>query len=294
MKISVSTYSYQKLIDSKQISQLDCIKIARNMGFDAIEIMDIYPHDGSSHTEYAEKIAEECRKLNFPIVNYTIGADFINGSNGDFEAEIERLKKQIDIASVLETRGVRHDATLGFDWDTAKHRGFQDALPVLIEGCRRVTDYAAKKGIKTMVENHGFFCQDSERVEKLVNGVADKNFGLLTDMGNFLCADEAPEIAFGRVAPYAFYVHAKDFYVKSGMHIDPGEGFFKSRGGNYLRGAIIGHGDVPVLQCLAILKSAGYDGCVGIEFEGLEEPLKAIEIGYKNLRRFIDIVDNGY
>lgn len=292
MKISVSTYSFQQLIDSKKMSQLECIKTARDMGFDAIEIMDIYPHDGSTNLEYAGKIAAECKRLNFPIANYTIEADFINGSNGDLEAEIERLKGQIDIAAVLGAPGVRHDATQGFEQGNEKYRGFQDALPVLIEGCQRVTHYAAQKGIKTMVENHGFFCQNSERVEKLVNGVADKNFGLLTDMGNFLCVDEAPEIAFGRVAPYALYVHAKDFHVKSGMSVNPGEGFFKSRGGNYLRGAIIGHGDVPVLQCLAILKNTGYNGYVGIEFEGLEEPIRAIEIGYRNLRRFIDLVEN--
>ena len=33
-------------------------------------------------------------------------------------------------------------------------------------------------------------------------------------MGNFLCADEDPASAFARVAPYAYYVHAKDFIVK--------------------------------------------------------------------------------
>ena len=38
-----------------------------------------------------------------------------------------------------------------------------------------MTEYAAAKGIKTMVENHGFFCQDSDRVEKLVTAVAHPN-----------------------------------------------------------------------------------------------------------------------
>ena len=37
---------------------------------------------------------------------------------------------------------------------------------------QRITEFAAERGIKTMVENHGFFCQDSVRVEKLVSGVA--------------------------------------------------------------------------------------------------------------------------
>ena len=138
-----------------------------------------------------------------------------------------------------------------------------------------------------MVENHGFFCQDSERVEKLVNGVNHPNFGLLIDMGNFLCVDEDPTAALGRLMPYAFHVHAKDFHVKSGNEPNPGEGWFQSRAGNYLRGAIIGHGDVPIVQCLRLMKKADYDGVLSIEFEGIEEPLKGIAIGLENLRRFV-------
>jgi sugar phosphate isomerase/epimerase len=124
-------------------------------------------------------------------------------------------------------------------------------------------------------------------MEKLYQAVNHENFGLLTDMGNFLCADEAPDKAFGRLAPYAFYAHAKDFHVKSAMLPDPGEGFFRSRSGNYLRGAIIGHGNVPVLHCIRALKNAKYDGYVAIEFEGMEEPVQAITIGLNNLRRYI-------
>jgi sugar phosphate isomerase/epimerase len=136
------------------------------------------------------------------------------------------------------------------------------------------------------VENHGFFVQDSRRAEKLVNRVAHDNFGLLVDMGNFTCADEDPVTAVGRVAPYAFYVHAKDFHIKSGQGQNPGTGFFRSRGGAYLRGAVIGHGDVPVKQCLDALRAAGYDGYVSLEFEGMEENQKAIAIGLENLKRY--------
>ena len=42
---------------------------------------------------------------------------------------------------------------------------------------------------------------------------------------------------------------------------------------------------VPVAQCLSSLKMAGYDGYVGVEFEGMEEPLEAIACGLRNLRR---------
>ena len=41
---------------------------------------------------------------------------------------------------------------------------------------------------QTMIENHGYFCQDSDRVERIITGVSHKNFGALIDIGNFLCA----------------------------------------------------------------------------------------------------------
>ena len=285
MKVPVSTHSFQRLLSAGEITQFECVAKAAEMGFDAIEFVDILPHDGSSREEYAKKLRAECERLGLAISNYTVSADFINGCDGDLEKEIKRVKGEIDIAAILGAPGVRHDATWGFG--NGRYQGFDKVLPRLAEGCRCVTEYAATLGIRTMVENHGLFCQDSRRVEKLVLAVDHENFGLLCDMGNFLCVDEDPTQAISRTAPYAFYAHAKDFLVKSGSGPNPGKGFFKTRGGNYLRGTIVGHGAVPVRQCISILKAAGYDGMVAIEFEGMEDVLEGISIGLENLRRYI-------
>ena len=56
---------------------------------------------------------------------------------------------------------------------------------------------------------------------------------------------------------------------------------------NYLRGTIIGHGDVPVVQCLRALKGAGYDGYLAIEFEGMEDCMMGIQIGLNNLKKYV-------
>ena len=157
----------------------------------------------------------------------------------------------------------------------------------MAEGCRAIAEYGASKGIKTMVENHGYFCQDSIRVEKLVTAVNHPNFGLLIDMGNFICADDSPEIAVGRLMPYAFHCHAKDFHLKPGTMPWPGKGWNQSRGGKWWRGAIIGHGNVPVHQCVRIMASKGYQGVLSIEFEGMEDVLTGIALGQENLRRFV-------
>ncbi|HEX2949006.1 MAG TPA: sugar phosphate isomerase/epimerase family protein [Armatimonadota bacterium] len=288
MKISVSSYSFSRLVHDGRYSQLDIIAQAKDMGFDGIEFSTFILPDGETPATFAPKARQECERVGIDIVSYTIGADFLAGSNGDLTAEIERVKEEVRVAHILGVSKMRHDATYGFPADYQGQRSFTHALPRLIDGCRAVTEFAASLGIRTMVENHGFFSQDSERVERLINGVNHPNFGALIDMGNFCCVDENSAIAVGRLAPYVFHVHAKDFHIKPGIHPAPGEGWFKSRGGNFLRGAIIGHGDIPVTQCLGIIKQAGYDDWVSIEFEGMEDPLTGIRIALANLRRFID------
>lgn len=270
MKFSVTTYSLSGLVNSGEATEKELIGIAKELGFDGIEFAEIHPDGDKDKIEYAKELRAECERVNIVPVQYSIGADFINGSDGDFDKEVERLKYEIDVAEALGVTGVRHDATRGFEGDEGKYKGFEQALPIVVAGYRAVTEYAATKGIRTMIENHGLFCQDSDRVERIVMGVANKNFGALVDIGNFLCADENPITAVSRMAKFASFVHAKDFHIKSGSEFAPQDCFFKTRGGNFLRGAVLGHGNVPVYQCLNILKDAGYDYYITLEFEGVE------------------------
>lgn len=279
MKYSVSSYSYSQLRNSGAYTELGLIALAKEMGFDGIEFAEIHAPEGKDKAAYAAELKAEADRVGIEIVCYSIGADFLKN-----EDQVEKLKKEVDIAAILGVRLMRHDATSGFKDGERGSKGFDQALPILADGYRAVTQYAKTKGIRTMVENHGFFCQDSDRVEKLVNAVADDNFGVLVDIGNFLCADENPAVAVGRLAPYAFHVHAKDFHVKNGNGVIPPDGFFRSRGGNALRGAIIGHGDVPVLQCLRILDAHGYDNYITVEFEGMEDAKKGVACGLKTLQ----------
>lgn len=288
MKIGVSSYSFHQLISSGEETQLSIIKTAKDMGFDGIEFTDLDAPEGVSESEYAKMLRDESEKVGIPIIAYTVSANLLNEKGLD--AEVERVCKKVDIAEILGAKCLRHDAAWSMPDDVKSHKGFDDVLSVLVDGCGRITEYAAEKGITTMVENHGLFCQDSERVEKIVNGVSNPNFGVLFDIGNFCCADEDSTKAAGRLAPYIKHVHAKDFYIRSGNGLNPGKGFFKSRGGNYLRGSIIGHGDIPVYQCLSVIKNSGYEGWISVEFEGLEKCLDGIETGFDNLRKMTEMI----
>ncbi|HIX91580.1 MAG TPA: sugar phosphate isomerase/epimerase [Firmicutes bacterium] len=282
MKISVTSYSYGQYINEDKLGLMGIIDNAAEMGFEGIE----FSEGGWSNNldlAVAEKIKERCAERGLEVVSYCVGANFLAA---DLDAEIERVKKQVDFAAAMGTKNMRHD--VGYGFSGRKYSiGYDDALPYLAKGALEVTKYAEQKGVGTMTENHGYFSQDAARVEKLINTVAHPNFGALVDIGNFMCADEDPVKSVGIMAPYAKHVHAKDFHWKSGMEQNPGEGWFQTRAMNYIRGAIIGQGEAKVYQSIKILKKAGYDGYITVEFEGMEDNLKGIRIGKDNLARFI-------
>ncbi len=164
----------------------------------------------------------------------------------------------------------------------------EEALPIVAEGYRRVTEFAAGLGVHTMIENHGYFFQDACRVKKLIETVNHPNFGWLMDMGNFMCADEKPVESVKIAAPMAVHAHAKDFFHKEkGEYVPNGQGWFGTRGGNALRGTIIGHGAVNVPECLKTLRAAGYDGWLSVEFEGIEDCITSLEADLKNLKEML-------
>lgn len=284
MKTSVTSYSFGGYIAEDKLGYLGLINKAKEMGFEGIEYTD---GGYMNEPESAKKIRERAAEQGIEVVALAVGANFIQGSGGNLKDEIARVCKIVDYAAEMGAKLMRHDVAYGFGGERKHTRGYDDALPRLAEGCREVTKYAEQKGVKTMTENHGYFSQDAHRVEKLINTVGHDNFGALVDLGNFMCADEDPTLSVSIMAPYAFHVHAKDFHYKSGMDINPGTGWFQTRAGNYLRGAIIGHGEAKIYQSIQTLKKNGYDGYVTVEFEGMEDNLRGIEVGHANLKRFI-------
>lgn len=285
MQIGISSYSFARLM-KHGMTYIEAASNAKAMGYDVFEVQALRLPVAVDRLAYAHQLQDHCRAIGISMGNYTIDADFLSGSAGDTDREIARVKAEITIAVALGAAGMRHDATFGFPAD-ARRKSFAAALPILARACREVSEYAATRGVKTMVENHGFLVQDADRLEQLVCGVDHDNFGLLLDMGNFLCADESPAVAFGKLAPYASHVHAKDFYVRDGALPNPGSGWFQSRAGHYLAGTVVGFGVVPVVQCLTIMKKSGYTGAVSLEFEGLEENQWALEVGFTNLHRAV-------
>ena len=282
MKIGVSSYSYSHYMQATGADYFDVARLAKEQSFDAVEFLDITkrPED-ETVIDTAKALRKHCEELGIEIAAYTIGADLLNGRGGPVEEETARLKGCVDVCKALGAPVMRHDVA----WGLPEGMTWEEGIEVLVPRIREVTEYAAAQGIRTCSENHGFIYQDSDRVKKMIDAVNHPNYGWLVDIGNFICADEDNLSAVKTAAPYAFHVHAKDFLRKPADAIAPGAGWFKSRDGQHIRGTVVGHGVVPVKECLDVIRESGYTGVVSLEFEGAEENLPAVINGQAYLRK---------
>lgn len=278
MKLGVSSYSFQKYKKATGCSHIDLCDKAKELGFEGMDFIDL---KSENDIEEAKRIRAHCEEIGMPIVAYTVGA---NLRAADLSAEIARVKGCVDVAAELGASVIRHDVASKLP----EGETWEDAIPKMIPAIREISLYAKEKGLRTASENHGYIFQDSARVEKLMNAVGCDNYGWLVDIGNFLCADEDPLSAVTRAAKYAVHVHVKDFlYHITREGVPTPEGYFKTRNGNLLRGTAVGHGVVPVVDCLCVLRENGYDGWITLEFEGMEENIPALEAGVKYLRKIL-------
>lgn len=281
MKLGVSSYSFSKYMEASGANYLDICNEAKRIGYEGIEFIDLSldVQKAGSLEELAENIRAHCEKIGLEIVAYTVGADFLNRG----PEEVDRIKRQVDIAELLGAKVLRHDAT----WSLPEGVTWREAIEKIKAPIREVATYAQDKGIRTCTENHGYILQDSGRVEELLRAVDHPNYGWLIDIGNFLCVDEPALHAVPLAAPYGVHVHAKDFLYRPAWEKNPGKGWFDTRNGSHLRGTVAGHGVVPIAWCLDTLRKSGYVGWVSYEFEGMEDCLAAIEAAYEYLKPLV-------
>lgn len=283
MKLGVSSYSLYQAMKQGSMSILDVIEWVAEIGGEHIEIVPI-GFDLVNNPELILAIREKTAAVGIDISNYAIGANFIVDNKEAYDTEILRVKHEVDIAHQLGVHLMRHDVATRSDTSIVQ---FNRDFETIVQACRTIADYANRFDITTSLENHGYYVQISDRVISLVDAVDRSNFRTTLDVGNFVCVDENPLTAVQKVISYASMVHIKDFYIRN-ANLNPGQGWFKSSGGNYLRGAIAGQGDLPLWDILRVVKSSGYDGYLSIEFEGMEESRLGTRVALENVRRIWD------
>ncbi|ASA24776.1 sugar phosphate isomerase/epimerase family protein [Paenibacillus donghaensis] len=280
MKLGISTYSLHAAFSAGELTLSGVLETIAGMGAEHAEIVPL-GFNLIDQPQLIEDILKTAGGLGLELSNYAVGAQFAGLPEADWQQEVERVKREVDVCAALGIRRMRHDVASAADLSISN---YLHELPRLVEACRQVADYAAGFGITTSVENHGYFIQHSDRVQALVKAVDRDNFRTTLDVGNFLCADENPVTAVANNVKLASMVHVKDFYVRAPQR-QPGEGWFPSSGGSWLRGAIVGQGDIDMPQVLRIVKQSGYDGYISIEFEGMEDCRMGTRRGLEYVKR---------
>ena len=297
MKIGLSSYSINSVIARGEFTLEGAIDWAARNGAEVFEMVPFaFRFDdevsGKINMDKIKSAKQAARDAGIRLCNYSVSGNLLQ-TGEDQEKEVQRLCHETDIAAELGLSIMRHDiGGWGRKLEENTAMDFSDMFPRMTEAAIRVSEHAKKRGVMTLLENHGQFVNGTDRVQLVIDAVNKEtgNYGLLLDTGNIICVDEDP-IAFVRMlAKQAKMVHLKDFYVRKENPGDTAPNYqqgawFTSKGGTFLRGSILGQGDLDVPGTIKALKEAGYKGDVAIEFEGMEDPCYASAVSINNARR---------
>ena len=287
-----SSYSFHAKLSTGEMTLADVIDWVAASEGEHLELASLSDDPDSplpniaSDPAFVDEIRAKAQSAGVTLSNLAIGANFFLEDAEELAQQIARVKEYVDLADRLGIRLMRHDVVAH-----AGHPGddtplFEQALPQIVTASKEIAQYAATKNITTNLENHGFFVQSADRIRRIIHAVDEPNFRTTLDVGNFVCVDEAPEVSVPQNLPYAMVVHFKDFYIRP-ADASPGEGWFRSRGGKHLRGAVVGTGDIDLRSVARSLKESGFSGYASIEFEGWEDCLLGCERGIANAKRLL-------
>ena len=294
-KFGVSIYSISRHMVSGKITPEQGVEWLCENGTEVIEIVP-FGLDLLADTGLAGRMRTVADKYNVPIDNYSLNADFLMKTDAELSEEIDRVKSHIAAAKELGISTFRSDCA-GYRRPIEHNtiETFLEELPVITKAYDILADYAATLGVELLLENHGFHANGGERVRLILKGVKSDNFGHQLDVGNYICMDDKPEIVVKKMMPFASTVHMKDFYVRQS---DPGDAtqfdcsgsWFRSVGGQYLRGSIFGQGDLDVVDIIRTVKASGFDRNIYIEYEGMEDCYYGTRVSLDNLKRIYNEV----
>ncbi len=279
MEIGLSTYSLEPLLRAGAMALGDVIDRFAAMGAQVVELVPFsfkfLDDSGNIDREAIRKTQRRARDAGVRLCNYSVGANLL--ASGDaLKEEIKQIKREVDVAAELGLPHMRHDVG-GFARPLSQYTPeyLEKWLPHVADSVGEISLYAKSRGVMTLLENHGYCFNGTGPVTRLLDAVKTGNYGLLMDCGNAICVDEDPAEFVKALAGRCKMAHLKDFHVGKKGDTPEGSHWFVSRDGVPLRGAVLGRGALDVRGTLRILKEAGYEGAVAIEFEGAEEPLDA-------------------
>ena len=255
MDLACSSESYAKEIDAGRLTLVDWFRLsAEDLGLGAVEVED--KHVGPPTPEHLAELREAADRHKLEIVNIAFMNDF--GVTDDIlrQEELVRTEAWMDISKQLRTRFLRTFA----GWPEGDRAARWQPM---IAALRAVAGEAERLGVQLVMENHNHrgFVQTAADVLAILEAVGSPALGLLLDTGNYLDG----LVSIERTARLAWHVHAKFTKV-----LPDG------------RDARVDHD-----TAIALLRGAGYKGCVSVEYEGDEPGMTAVPRALAYLRGLV-------
>lgn len=259
-KISLAQWSMNRAIKDGSIKAQDFAAITkREYGIEAIEFVNSFYRDHKEDVAYWADMLK--RSENEGVSNLLIMVD-AEGDLGELNKRkrgkaVENHYGWVDIAAKMKCHSIRVNA-----FGTGAR---EDVKMALIDGMGQLAEYGAKAKVNILIENHGLYSSEADFVVDMIKQVNNPFMGTLPDFGNW-CTSEKwggthddscanvydMQKGVKEFMPYAKGVSAKtyDFDVE----------------GNQPR--------LDYKALLKIVKDTGYDGYIGVEYEGnsLSEP----------------------
>ena len=262
-QISLAEWSLHRSIRSNKIDHLDFYDITKNIfGISAVEYVNTFFFDKAKDKNYLNEMRMRADDLG--IQSLLIMCDN-EGSLGDPDPiarkkAVENHYKWVEAARFLGCHSIRVNAYLteslhgATPADYSTTGSYENQINLAADGLRRLTVFGDTMDINTIVENHGGLSSNGKWLSAVMEKVDHPRIGTLPDFGNFRINENEwydRYLGVQELMPYAKAVSAKS------NEFDPE--------GNEI------HTDY--YKMMKIVLDAGYNGYVGIEYEGndLEE-----------------------
>lgn len=239
--ISLAEWSLHKRLQAGEMTNMDFPGVAKNdLGIDAVEYVNQFFKDRARDTDYLTELKNRCDDLE--VQSLLIMCDGEGQLGAADEAKrvqaVENHYKWVEAAKFLGCHSIRVNA--------ASQGTRQEQQDRAADGLSRLGEFADQYGISVLVENHGGLSSDGAWLKAVMEQVGRANVGTLPDFGNFYDYDRYQGVK--ELMPFAKAVSAKSY------------GFDAE--GNETK--------VDYRRMVKIVLDSGYQGYIGIEWEGPE------------------------
>ena len=257
-EISLAEWSLHRALYSGEIDHLDFPRIAKeSFGINAVEYVNSFFFDKAQDSSYLKEMKTRADDLGVSSLLIMCDNEGSLGDPDDLKRQeaVENHYKWHEAAKYLGCHSIRVNAYLteslhGLETgDYSKTGSYKNQIGLAADGLRKLTEYGDKLGINTIVENHGGLSSDGKWLSSVIEAVDHPRCGTLPDFGNFRIEGERWYDRYDgmeELMPFAKAVSAKSHDFDSN--------------GNEI--------NTDFYRMMDIVMESGYEGYVGIEYEG--------------------------